>query len=447
MTDSSRSVNRATAQVALRRPRPLSSLREHLRDTFWFAPTVGLVGAAVLAGVCGVVDDAVLARLREQRDLTAIRSLIGWTANAEAVVGTIGAGMLSLVGVVFSISLVAVQIVSAQWSQRVVRLYVRDRTAKATFSAFLATFVFALWAQFLGGGGSRDPATAREVPFVTSAVAVALVLVSLVLFVAYVSTTVSLLRVSRVIEKISRDAAKILALRSEPAVFDRTAPVSGTLAYRGRAGVLRDVHVARLCRLAQRQQVVVHLLPRIGDYLVPGAPVFAVHGKPRSALDERAVLRTLNTGAERTFHQDIGFGLRQLVDIALKALSPAVNDPTTAVQAIDRIQEFLTAAVDHPLGVMLHRDRAGAVRLAQDLPGWRGLVQLAFSEIRPAGAGRSQVTRRLRAALEDLLRLAAHDRQEVLRRELELLEQAVARTVADEGERDFALTADRQGIG
>ncbi|MFE0201533.1 DUF2254 family protein, partial [[Kitasatospora] papulosa] len=151
--------------------------------------------------------------------------------------------------------------------------------------------------------------------------------------------------------------------RQRPAGRQR-APEIARMSHQGRAGVLRDVHIARLVRVARRNGVVLRLIPRIGDHVVPGTPVLAVHG-PR--VPARSALRhSVSVGVERTFHQDLGFGLRQLSDIALRALSPAVNDPTTAVQCLDRIVEFLAAVAVRPLGAVHHRDRKGVVRLVQN---------------------------------------------------------------------------------
>jgi uncharacterized membrane protein len=205
------------------------------------------------------------------------------------------------------------------------------------------------------------------------------------------------------------------------------------------------VHVARVVRAAQRQGVVLRLIPRIGDYVVPGTPVLAVHGE--GAPSRRALRYALSVGVERTLHQDLAFGLRQLSDIALRALSPAVNDPTTAVQCLDRIVQFLAAVVRMPLGPVHHRDRAGAVRLVQEGPGWADLVDLAFEEIRWCATRSPQVSRRMLAGIDDLLVLAPEGRKGVLVRHRTLLVRAVERTVPDVAEREFALVPDRQGIG
>lgn len=203
--------------------------------------------------------------------------------------------------------------------------------------------------------------------------------------------------------------------------------------------------MAWLVRVARRNGIVLRLIPRVGDYVVPGTPVLAVHGEAGREL--KAVGLTASVGTERATSQDIGFGLRQLSDIALRALSPAVNDPTTAVQCLDRIVLLLSTMARLPLGTAYHRDAKGAVRLVQEVPGWTDLVDLGLAEIRGASIGSPQVTRRLMAALDDLMLLTSAERREPLLRHRELMAQAVARTVPEAAEREFALRPDRQGIG
>ncbi|MGK5543948.1 DUF2254 domain-containing protein [Streptomyces sp. URMC 127] len=428
-----------------RRPRPLSPLREHLRDTFWFAPTVGLLGAAGLAAGVLEVDRFVVGALKQDGDYGAVESLIGIADDTKTIITTVGSAMLTFIGVVFSISLVALQMASGQFSPRVVRLYVRSRITKCTFAVFLATFLFALLVQ-ASYEGNEDPRTVSTVPVFSSIVCVLLVLVSLGLFIAYVNATLRLMRVSHVIDRIMRESLRVLG-RYGVAGDERPA-LGGTgveVVHSGRAGVLRDVHIARLVRVARRHGIVLRLIPRIGDYVVPGTPVFAVHGGP--APPPRALRYTVSVGVERTFHQDPGFGLRQLSDIAQRALSPAVNDPTTAVQCLDRITQYLAALARRPLGALRHCDRRGAVRLVQDVPGWADLVDLGFAEIRGCATGSPQVTRRLAAALEDLWHLVPAGRRPPLERHRALLEQAVTRAVPDAADREFALLPDRQGIG
>ncbi|MEC4020703.1 DUF2254 domain-containing protein [Streptomyces sp. H27-D2] len=445
----------------MRRPRALSPLREHLRDTFWFTPVLGLLGAALLAWGCAELDTLAVDALRASGDYESISDLLSFAEDAKAIVTTIGSAMLTFIGVVFSISLVALQMAAGQFSPRVVRLYVRSRITKATFTTFLATFLFALLVQ-VAYDDETDPRKVTTVLLFSGVAALTLLGVSLLLFVAYVNSTLRLMRVSYVVDRVARESLRVLGILSvagrgrsgvraggeagpEAAEEAALAPDIAEIAHSGRAGVLRDVHVARLIRVARRHGTVLRLIPQIGDFIVPGTPVLAVHGGRAPAA--RTLRFTVSVGVERTFHQDVGFGLRQLADIALRALSPAVNDPTTAVQCLDRIHQILTAAAHCPLGTLLHRDHQGAVRLIQRLPGWTELVDLGFTEIRGIAPGSPQVTRRLAAALDDLLDAVPEQRRAPMLRHHALLVQAVERTVREAADRAFALSADRQGIG
>lgn len=429
-----------------RRPRALSPLREHLRDTFWFAPTAAMVGVFVVWLAAQELDAALVRSLQDDGDYDTLAELLRFADDAKTVVSAVGSAMMTFIGVVFSISLVAVQMASGQFSPRVVRLFVRSRITKATFAVFLATFVLTLLV-LTSYDSNADPRTATSVPLVQSVLTLVMVALSLLLFVMYVNATLRLMRVSHVIARIAAESFRVAALMPVPAGGGAPGlgPVTAWVAHDGQAGVLRDVHVARLVRVARKHGVVLRLVPRIGDFLVPGTPVLAVHGGP--APSRRALRYALSVGVERTFHQDLAFGLRQLSDIGLRALSPAVNDPTTAVQALDRVVQILATLSRRPLDAVPHRDRRGAVRLVQPVPGWTELVDLGFAEVRACAVGSPQVTRRLLAGLDDLLLLVPPERRGPLLRHRELLRQAVERTAPTPADRAFALRPDRQGIG
>lgn len=428
-------------------PRALASLRERLRDTFWFAPTVGLVCAFVLWWVLAEVDTKIVAHLKEEQAYEELADLLAFAEDTRLIVTTISAAMMTFIGVVFSISLVAVQMASGQLTPRVVRIFVRSRISKLTLTVFLATFAFSLLVlTSYEGGAAANPRRITSVPLLQSTLTLAMVGLSLLLFIAFVSSTLRLMQVGPVVDHIARESFR--ALERQPGGEPGEAPLEPETArvmHRARAGVVRDVNVARLVRAARRRGVVLRLIPRIGDFLVPGTPVLAVHGG--AAPPPYALKYAVSVGVERTVHRDPAFGLRQLSDIALRALSPSVNDPTTAVQCLDRMVQFLAVAVRLPLGPLHHRDRRGAVRLVQEVPGWSDLVDLAFEEIRGCAAGSPQVTRRLLAGLDDLLVLAAEERRKPLLRHRALLVEAVERTVPEAAERAFALYPDRQGIG
>ncbi|MDQ0752611.1 putative membrane protein [Streptomyces africanus] len=433
-----------------RRSRALSPLREHLRDTFWFAPTAAMVGVFVVWAGAQALDTAIVDALQDDRDYDTLDELLRFAQDAKAVVSAVGSAMMTFIGVVFSISLVAVQMASGQFTPRVVRLFVRSRITKATFAVFLATFVLTLLV-LTSFDTADDPRAVTTVPLVQSVLTLGMVALSLLLFVLYVNTTLRLMRISHVIARIATESFRVAASMPVPtggqpgADAARLGSATAWVPHEGRAGVLRDVHITRLVRVARKHGVVLRLIPRIGDFVVPGTPVLAVHGGP--APSRRALRYTISVGVERTYHQDLGFGLRQLSDIALRALSSAINDPTTAVQALDRIVQFLAALSRRPLDAALHRDRGGTVRLVQPVPGWTELVDLGFTEVRGCAVGSPQVSRRMLAGLDDLLLLVPPERREPLLRHRALLRQAVDRSGPAPADRAFALRPDRQGIG
>ncbi|MFF4182766.1 DUF2254 domain-containing protein [Streptomyces sp. NPDC001691] len=431
-----------------RRPRALSPLREHLRDTFWFAPTAAMVLVFLLWTGAYELDAALVRLLQDHESFDDVDDLIRIVNDVKPVVNTVSSAMMTFIGVVFSISLVAVQMAGGQFTPRVVRIFVRSRITKLTLAVFLSTFTLSLLV-LTSFESDTDPRLVTGVPFLQSVLTLLMVALSLFLFIAYVNSTLRLMRVGYVVERITAEALRVVDKmpRGDLDGLDLD-PEIARVGHSGRAGVLRDVNIARLVRAARRHDVVLRLIPRIGDFVVPGTPLLAVHGPLDAKPPSRGALRyTVSVGVERTFHQDLGFGLRQLSDIALRALSPAVNDPTTAVQCLDRIVQLLSALADRPLGAVGHPDGRGQVRLVQDVPDWADLVDLGFAEIRLCAIGNPQATRRIMAGLDDLLDLTPASRREPLLRHRELLAQAVALAVPEAAERTFALEPDRQGIG
>ncbi|MFF6888538.1 DUF2254 domain-containing protein [Streptomyces sp. NPDC012421] len=425
----------------------LSRFRQHLRDTFWLAPALAMVGVFLIWLAAEELDSLIVEELKQGGELDMLVELQRFTDDAKGVVSTVSSAMMTFIGVVFSISLVAVQMASGQLTPRVVRLFVRSRITKATFAVFLATFVLTLLV-LSSYDSAPDPSALVSVPLVQSVLTLLMVALSLLLFVLYVNATLRLMRVGHVVARIADEARRAMA--HLPETTDRAAadavPRSGVLVHEGRAGVLQSVDTARLVALARKQGTVLRVIPRIGDFLVPGTPLLAV--PDGSTVSPGSMRHLVSVGAERTVNSmDLGFGLRQLSDIALRALSPAVNDPTTAVQALDRTVQLLAVFSRMPLGAAVHRDRSSEVRLLQPLPTWTTLVDLGFAEVRVCCAGNPQVSRRVLAGLDDLLRVTPPDRHPPLRRHRELLSENVGNAARTDADREFALSPDRQGIG
>jgi uncharacterized membrane protein len=199
-----------------------------------------------------------------------------------------------------------------------------------------------------------------------------------------------------------------------------------------------------LVKAARVADCSLEMVPAVGDFVPAGAPLFRVLGDP-AHLDRSRVTAAVSLGPERTMNQDVAYGFRMLVDIAVRALSDAF-DPTTAVQAVDRLHDALRQLAHRPFPSGDYRDAAGHLRLQVSQISWDGYVHLAFDEIRDVGAGSVQVSRRLKAALEDLLSVAPPERRPPLEDQLALLEAAAAQK-SGSGDRREPLTADMQGIG
>jgi uncharacterized membrane protein len=215
-----------------------------------------------------------------------------------------------------------------------------------------------------------------------------------------------------------------------------------------RQGKVGSVVVAldrqRFARLAERYGAIFELVPAVGDHVPANGVLLKVYGTHQVPAER--LRRAIVFGDERTLDDDPAFAIRMLVDVAIKALSPAVNDPTTAIQSLDRLEDLLRYASSKHLVVGLVAGPNGEVRLVYPTPGWEDLVKLALSEVRAFGANQYQVARRMRALLLVLIDDVPERRRDCLREQLALLDDAVSLAIA-EGQRADALIPDRQGLG
>jgi uncharacterized membrane protein len=430
----------------------LPNVRAYLRDSILFAPLLGLALGSILASAMINLQVTIDADVQRSGDEFAFLKNLG--QGSQAAIGTMASAMLTFVGVVFSITLVALQMAS-NFTPRVIRVYVRSRITKLTFALCLATFIYTLRVQKeVLGGSSNDTGSDHVSSYLAATIAMTMVVACLVTFVFYVNNTIRMMRVTFVIAHVTAETNAVLDnyLRADTG-GEHTAALprqSAELVYQGKPGVLRDIHMAGLVRQATRADVAFRLLSRIGDPIITGQPLIAVHGSGKPGLmrwNRRTVKACCHGGQERSMAQDLNFGIRQLVDIASRALSPAVNDPTTAVQALDRIHVLMRRlAVTTPEDAA-YLDRRQRVRLVIPVPNWTEMVDLAFTEIRVYGGPQPQVTRRMMAALDDLETAVADPEDAApLQEQRRLLEIAVRASTADEAARAFALTADPQGI-
>jgi uncharacterized membrane protein len=412
-------------------------LRERLAGSLVFVPVLWIVAALVLGRVIPGVEG--------ERDLLGMKLD---PDTARTALSAIVSGMIAFTGLVVSVAVVVVTFGASQYTPRLVNRFRRDPAVKHALGIFAAPAVFALVSMRNIG---RDGSTV--VPSLTVAVNVVLLVAALIAFFGLVSRLLDLLRPRRVIAQVVgygeaaiHEAYPFPFEGGPPRAPLPAGPVTTVVRNEGRPGVLSALDRARLVREAQRAGVVVEVATAVGAYVARDAPLFRVHGPP-DRLDRGRLLEGALLAEERTIAQDPAFAIRAVVDVALRALSPAVNDPTTAVQALDGLGELLTLAARRDLERRQLAGDDGRLRLICSDPGWEELLDLSLTEIRRYGADAPQIARRMRALLLGLLDTAPAARRPAVEAQLARLDAAVAAAYPDPVERAHALTADRLGIG
>jgi uncharacterized membrane protein len=356
--------------------------------------------------------------------------------------------MIALTGIVFSLAFVMVQFSSTAYSPRLVLWIIRDPVLFHAMGAFTGTFLYSLgalaWVDRYGSG---------RVPFFSAWLAVVLLLLSVGLFIALVQR-LGILQVHRILKFTAGHGRKAIeslyrhdgAARSGEADGIRGTPVTQVVTHEGLPSTVQAVDLETLGAIAESNGIVIELEPAVGDVVFDSMPLLRIHGVAQ-AVPEASLRAAVRLGEGRTFDQDPAYAIRLLVDIAIKALSPAVNDPTTAVQSLDHIQDLLVRLGRLDLEVGAIRDRAGAVRVLVPRPTWDDFLALAFEEIRGCGATNPQVMRRMVALVDDLLAALPEQRHAALREHRGRLDASVERSFASLEEKLEASIGDRQGLG
>jgi uncharacterized membrane protein len=411
-------------------------LRQHMRQSLWAVPLVGTVVGLALAGLDLWLEPH-------------LHLPTGWTYSASAassILTAVAAAMVGLVGLVVTVGVLVVQMATSTLSPRFMRLWYRDRLQKLVLASFTATCAFAYALLREAGSG--------QVPNLGVTIAGVAVTVDLVLLLMYLDRFVHALRPVAVGAAMGKGGLAVAAR------IDHEVPATGRLATQdwasseaglhvlaARSGAIQAIDVAGLLRLAEEEQVVCVFRHTVGDFVTQGGTLVDVYGAA-TPDDARRIRGMVAIGHERTIDQDPAFALRIMVDIAIRALSPAVNDPTTATQMLNHIGVLLHAlGRRESLGNGVLEGADGEIRLALPSRRWDDYLELSITEIRQYGATSLQVCRRLRAVLLDLAAEVLPDYQPAVLRELFLLDRTVDAAFPDDDDRRQARVADRQGIG
>ncbi len=406
----------------------------YLRSSLWFVPILAVLLERLLHRAV-----IVLARW-VQWDLLELGP-----AGAQAMFQSVITLTLSFVVFTFGSLLVAIQVASGQMTPRIIATtLLRDNVIKYTVGLNVLTLMFAI------GGLNRTEDSVNQLAALLAAL---LGVASLASFLFLIDYTARLLRPVRIVALVCDEGMEVVR-----GVYPRSgsegAPVSAgrigepvrVVLHEGRSLSVLAVEVDKLVAEASRLDGVIEFVPQVGDFVATDEPLFNLYGAA-AAIDDDVLRKAVAFGQERTLEQDPMFSFRILVDIALKALSPAINDPTTAVLAIDQIHRLLRLVGKRRLHDDTVHDAAGRARLILRTPNWEDFVQISCSEIRACGANNLQIARRMRAMLENLVASLPEKRLVALRVQLDLLDRAITEHFAYAEDLALARIPDSQGLG
>jgi uncharacterized membrane protein len=411
----------------------------------WFIPMFYISGA--------VVGGLALPRI-EQAYLSSYPVTLS-VSSAQALLSAAASGMMALTGIVFAMAFVMVQFSAIAYSPRLVLWFTRDRIMFHALGVFTATFVYALFTlAWVDRGGSA------KIPLFSTLLVGIMIITSMLMF-ARLMQRLGDLQIGNVLHLVGDQGRAVIgemyrrldnisaASRAPEATAGhaRLGRATQTLKYFGKPRTIARLDVGALVALARQAGGTIVMACAVGDTLLEGAILLRVHDAG-TLLPEGALLSAVSLGRQRTFEQDPKYPIRLLVDIAIKALSPAINDPTTAVQTIDQLEDLLRRLGSAELDAGYITDENGLLRLVFPTPTWEDYLTLAFDEIRQFGSSSVQVMRRMRSALVGLLdSLPSQERADAVRRYLKHLDQAVEASAFDFEDQRMALQEDRQGIG
>ncbi len=324
--------------------------------------------------------------------------------SAQAVLGAIAGSMMSVVSIVYSVLVVALSLASVQFSPRILGGFLRDRVSQRTLGVFIGTFTYCL---LVMRSTSSDPPWVATWAVAGGCLLGLTCLGFLIYFIHHIATGI---QVNNLVERITRETEEVMdevyasgATSSLPVVPESAASVLAPY-----AGYLQLVDHQGLAEVARQHRLVIHVSVEPGDFVARGVELARIAGTelPPAALDRCA--GSFDLGSVRTMQQDPAFGIRQLVDIALKAISPAVNDPSTAATCIDRIGSLLAELGRRRPGPRVVRD-GDAILVVAPQPSFVDLVDLAFNQLRQYGRGDLAVSIRMLTAIAMAARSAQDD--------------------------------------
>jgi uncharacterized membrane protein len=418
-------------------------LLDYLAGALWVLPTVSVV-VFLLAG-------AALSRVEVDQDSPwATLAFQGTADDARSLLIVVSSTMITVTGLVFALTIVALQIASGQYSPRLLRNFMRDRGTQLVLSIFVGAFAYSTAGLYtVGVQGSGQEAF---VPRLAVSGSLALALASVGVLIYFIHHLARSIQIDTIMSQVEREASAVIdeVYPHQPGYREAEErcpepPLVAVGLPSARSGYIQAVDPDPLVRTAVRHDLVVVVARQVGDHVVAGTPIAwawgRTAGQPPPGADtlREAVDEAVQVGFERTMVQDVGFGIRRLVDIANKALSPAVNDPYTGVQAVHHLSVLLCSLARLRLGDWIVRDDQGELRVAVPRPKFPDYLRLGTAQIRRFGAAEPAVTRALIVLLRDVgTSSATEDRRHACVRHIRL--------ILDDARRATAQPADVEAV-
>ena len=416
------------------------SRREALRTNLWLVPTAMVLAVTLLFVCTYVIDRWASAGAFTFPDFVSA----GGPDAARQMLIAIAAAVITVAGVVFSITILVLQLASQQFGPRMLRNFIRDLGTQVSLAAFVSTFVYSV----LALGAVQSSPSPTFVPHFSITVALALTLVDLGVLIYFIHHVAASIQLPAVVSGIAHDFRTTLAAMQEDTqrmqdslplgvVQDSAPPETGGSALVARAGgFLQAIGHERLVTIAASSNAVITLIRRPGHFIAKGETLGIVFPADAAAAVSDALESSHIIGAFRTLTQDLGYAIDQLVEIAMRALSPAVNDTFTALNCIDWLGDCLCRAVNEPLPDGIYRDHRGVVRLIEPVITVDRLVKGATDKIRQAGNGMPAIYIRQLENFSKVMAVArTSEQQSILIYHADLILRASERTVQEASDR------------
>jgi uncharacterized membrane protein len=415
------------------------AIREYVKGALWLLPVLG-VGLAFAAGtvltVVEVPEDSILYALAFQ----------GTPDDARTLLIGIAGSVITVMAVMLGLTVVALQLASTQFSPRLLRGFLQDRRNQVVLAIFVTTFVYSVGGLFTVGVSQGE--RVQDYPRLAVSGALVLVILSLLALVYFVHHLAHSIQIDAILKRIEattlRSIERGLPRRQAPGP-DAEPPVWAVAIPAWASGYVQTLHTEKMLDVVTAEDVVLRFEPRVGDHVIAGHPLaWMWRSSPEQPVPDPARMRpfvgdAVRIGFERTQEQDASLGIRQLADVASKALSPAINDPYTAVQAIDRLTVILSALATRPLGDVAEVDAAGAVRVIAPGIEFAEYVKLCCAQIRRFGCKEPAVVRRLLRMLDCAARMCSADpaRTKVIATHVQLVLEDAERSIVQPADFDI----------